>query len=686
MKTVLVFFLFLLFNVGFTQTPFWRDTNGPYCGNILFVASDSGNYILGSDYNSVLRSSNGGNSWERVLAPASSSFVISDNLAFSAAAGSIYRSTDDGLTWTNVYSFSSLYQDSYFNSLCITSERYILANIYGGGILLSTDAGDTWSFCKGRPSYSIRVLASDDHNRVYAASGGNIFISTNTGISWAQQNSVPISSSINSLIIDKQGIIFAGSDSGGVYKSIDNGQSWSSVNNGLANTYVRTIHETHSGYLYAGTSGGGLYRTTDSGVHWFRCSKGLSSVYINTVSSDDHGDVFIGSPDGFYRSIDEGVSWKQINSGLVNAYTECIGFDSLGNVYAGTDYCLFQYSKGNNDWVQNTLGGGFVRSVVFGTNGIGFATKDGGVYRTTDGGQTWSRSNSFSIFNYSVIINPSGFIFAGIYTGLIRSKDSGLNWSKVGEGIIDGSVFCLSYSGQYIFAGSFNGCIFRSEDQGDTWVKIQTGSSNSTVFGISIHPNGHIFASTYLGGILRSTNNGDSWSCVGFQNTFTELAINANGVLFVGSGNGVFQSSDEGATWIPTNSGLTNLSVRSIGIDSHGYVFIGTNEGAVFSSIQSTTSVDQPINALPCRLFLYQNFPNPFNPITLISYEVPKVSKVRVTVFDILGRQVATLVDRVQQAGKQQITFDGLGIPSGVYFYRLQIGTNVETKKMMLIR
>jgi len=89
---------------------------------------------------------------------------------------------------------------------------------------------------------------------------------------------------------------------------------------------------------------------------------------------------------------------------------------------------------------------------------------------------------------------------------------------------------------------------------------------------------------------------------------------------------------------------------------------------------------------IPSTFKLYQNYPNPFNPTTTISYDLPERSKVKLTVYNILGQEVATLVDGEQEPGRYDVKFDASGLPSGIYFYRLQAGNFIEQKKMILIK
>ena len=86
------------------------------------------------------------------------------------------------------------------------------------------------------------------------------------------------------------------------------------------------------------------------------------------------------------------------------------------------------------------------------------------------------------------------------------------------------------------------------------------------------------------------------------------------------------------------------------------------------------------------RFYLSQNYPNPFNPSTQIRYQISESGRVTLTVFDLLGREVRTLVDEQKQPGTYTVTFDGSGLASGVYFYRLQAGSFTTTRKLVLLR
>jgi hypothetical protein len=104
------------------------------------------------------------------------------------------------------------------------------------------------------------------------------------------------------------------------------------------------------------------------------------------------------------------------------------------------------------------------------------------------------------------------------------------------------------------------------------------------------------------------------------------------------------------------------------------------------SSIATGVKNNSAERNLPVNYLLYQNFPNPFNPATTISYALPRQSKVRLSIFNLLGQEVLTLVDRSEDAGYKSVSFDASALPSGVYFYRLEASSFLQTKRLVLVK
>ena len=122
--------------------------------------------------------------------------------------------------------------------------------------------------------------------------------------------------------------------------------------------------------------------------------------------------------------------------------------------------------------------------------------------------------------------------------------------------------------------------------------------------------------------------------------------------------------------------------------------FVGSGSGELFrlqsfqfiTNSKPTAINSRPENNLPRRFYLEQNYPNPFNPVTRIKYSVPKTSYLTIKVYDVMGREVATVFDGVQQAGNYTAILDGSNLTSGIYFYKMETNGFVETKKMVFLK
>ncbi len=162
----------------------------------------------------------------------------------------------------------------------------------------------------------------------------------------------------------------------------------------------------------------------------------------------------------------------------------------------------------------------------------------------------------------------------------------------------------------------------------------------------------------------------------------------------------MFRSTDNGGKWLPINTGLTDLDVRCLAIDSAGYIFAGTASGGVFRSVEPATSVIELAGEVPSEFSLEQNFPNPFNSATKIQFSLAWSNYVTLKAYSTSGAEVATLFSGLLPVGTYVVGWDADGLASGVYFYRLrastlsrrvstlagQPGEYIETKKLILLK
>jgi hypothetical protein len=202
-----------------------------------------------------------------------------------------------------------------------------------------------------------------------------------------------------------------------------------------------------------------------------------------------------------------------------------------------------------------------------------------------------------------------------------------------------------------------------------TWSSLGTGSQNG-VSGVGVGALAVVGNEVFVGGAFTSAG-GVSARNVARFNTLT----NTWSSLGTGSSNGV--NSDVYALAVVGNEVFVGGSFTEAGGVSANYV-ARWNSG--------TSRVEQLSPTAPKTFLLEQNYPNPFNPSTTIRYQLPVASEVKLEVYDVLGKKIATLVNERQSAGSYQVVWNASGLSSGTYFYRLQAGTFVETKKMIMVK
>jgi hypothetical protein len=161
----------------------------------------------------------------------------------------------------------------------------------------------------------------------------------------------------------------------------------------------------------------------------------------------------------------------------------------------------------------------------------------------------------------------------------------------------------------------------------------------------------------------------------------------SDGNLFAGTNHGVFLSTNNGTNWMTVNAGLTDTSVISLAVMGSN-LFVQTSVNNVWMRPLSDmiTSFKGNTNQIPIHFELMQNYPNPFNPTTTIQYSLATKSFVTLMVYNVLGQEVQTLIHNEVTPGVHEISFSASSLPSGTYFYRLQAGEFVQTRKMELLK
>lgn len=405
------------------------------------------------------------------------------------------------------------------------------------------------------------------------------------------------------------------------------------------------------------------------------------------TTTSKHDDVyFISSTIGFvvtrdgkiFKTADGGDSWN-MKASYAGIRLRCIGFaDSLRGwagkfqIKTGDPYALLETIDGGETWndVKNIQAPAPQGMCALFTDldpiiyGCGRYAGPPIFIKSTDGGASWISKDLSSISNMLIDIyffNPDTGIIAGAYgnnAAILLTTNGGDSWER---------IFTSTHADEWCWKISF-------PDRMNGFVSLQT-------FGDSVF-------------FLRTTDGGLTWK----EHFFLKAAgqYSPQGIGFITKDVGwigaypsfgttrseaTYKTTDGGTTWAidPTSKNINRIRWLN---DTLGFAAGNT----VYTYAKTVTGVRLDEHP-PVSFILNQNYPNPFNPSTTISFEISRQSFVTLRLFDLLGRQVAVLLqDDELQKGRYNIPFEATDLSSGIYLYRLEVGTHSEMKKMTLTK
>ncbi|NNF02862.1 MAG: T9SS type A sorting domain-containing protein, partial [Rhodothermales bacterium] len=283
----------------------------------------------------------------------------------------------------------------------------------------------------------------------------------------------------------------------------------------------------------------------------------------------------------------------------------------------------------------------------------------GSIYRSTNGGDGWQRLMTFNQPVWAITVDPS---------------DS-----------------------DRILVGTLGDGIHESTDGGQTFMKIGStanGLGNDYVFALEFGPSGGPFA----GDVIAGTDDGvyvlggGTWSEVGVGSRgyrIRSLAFAGTTIQAGTWGEGIIEFDPSTGTWF--DFGLADIPVIAFAVHPvTGDLIIGTGGQGLFLSRKSGagTDTDRNTTAGPgdIQLTLESNYPNPFNPATTVPFEMRENGRIRISVVDVLGREINVLIDRHVSAGRHTVTWNAEGVPSGTYLIRAETDTGVRSRPAILLK
>lgn len=353
----------------------------------------------------------------------------------------------------------------------------------------------------------------------------------------------------------------------------------------------------------------------------------------------------------------------------------------------------YLFAQSGWQWENPVPQGNTLISVEFPTPDTGYASglMNGYILKTTNGGGEWSHL-PINVNNWVRAIS-----FADAFTGtaaltsgeLLGTTDGGNTWELQNEDHLDGWLDVFRSDANTGVAVGYYGSVLRTTNGGGSWstqavlpLSLTSVHFLDTNSGTTVGIGGRIFQ-TDDGGthwIERSTGTTRRLRCVRY--------ITSERIVVVGDSGLVLKSTDGGLDWFkqptPTTNELSKVRFMNdstgIAVGNFGTI-LHTSTGGIVSSINGERTIQLPNNYL-----LEQNFPYPFNPKTVIRYTLSAAAAVRLSVFNLIGQEVATLMDEQKSPGIYIAVWSAKGFSSGVYFYRLTQGTLSQTKKLLLTK
>ena len=693
--------IILFFSATTLSNAQWVQSNGPLGGYINCLAYSDGNIYAGSFTGGVFVSSDNGLNWTS----ANDGFTDLRNLYFDEidASGSnviscanddqVWISTNKGGNWSLVKKINAQ-ATSYFSSVAVKNNVFYYS--IEDSVYISIDAGLNWtSVFIGINGARINSL-SKIGNDIYACMNTGISISTDNGFTWKLLSTdVPYIYSV--VKADSVLFVFHGKFPG-IFISFDGGRNWIERDNGLNDKFIFSI-VYERGTLFASTGSPGIYRSSDLGQNWTLMNNSSINSYIDDLIAID-STLIVGTDAGVAFSTDDGLNWTYKNNGI--KLTQITRLLANGNyVFATTEGGItFRSSDGGWNWTAllNDPGLSHASSIFF-YNNILYATTSQSFFISSDYGLSWtSKPTGLGGTGIGSVFLSGKELFVSA-NGVFKTDLSNNNfqWEDFNNGLTSRSTKQIVQRGNNLIVSTADSGLFEYSNSDQSWHSINgnlwqiAGTSyydyNYLPLAAMAANDSVIFIGRGNGGLCRSTNNGNNWILLenGLPtNAVVETMLINGNEIYAGTSRGVYYSANLGLSWTHSNEGMPDAAISSLVI-CNSNLLAGTIYGGGGVWIRPLSQIVE-VNHLPTGFQLEQNYPNPFNLTSNINYSVTYESKITITIYDLLGRKIETLLDGSKQPGKYSVLFNAKGLSSGIYFYSLRSGGFQTTKKLVLLK
>jgi photosystem II stability/assembly factor-like uncharacterized protein len=492
-------------------------------------------------------------------------------------------------------------------------------------LLQSSGYPQFWDYqISGTTQHLNGVYMLDTQTGWICGNAGTLLKTTNGGQNWTQVNAT--ANDLNSVLFKDANIGVAVGDNGTIIRTINGGANWSVVASGTTEQF-RKVSSGSGNTFFAAGDNGLISVSTDNGATWNLKNAG-TTLRLKGTAATASNKVWIAGENGVIKySADGGSNWSDQTSGITNNDINDIQFINESIGFAGADGSNFIFTTdGGQNWAPRNSGIFFdMEGIYFQDANIGWGVSIvGTIFFTTDGGSSWSSQPCGSAFT----LREAHFLHQG------------KGWT-VGD---NGTVVMYTDNTVPVELNSFSAYVTGNNVSLKWSTATETNNSGFQVERRSPSPTPSFREGTF-----------DNWENIGF--------VDGHG------------TSTEQQSYLFNDD---NLSAGKYMYRIKQIDFDGSFE---YYELASEVTVEAPNT-----FSLSQNYPNPFNPTTLIQFSIPVKGNVTLKVYDIIGNEVATLVNENKEAGVSEVRFNGEGLSSGLYLYQLKSSTFIKTMKMTLIK
>ncbi|RKY96414.1 MAG: hypothetical protein DRQ13_05925, partial [Ignavibacteriae bacterium] len=717
MKFLYISLLIFLLPINMFAQWEWQNPK-PQGNDILDIQSVSENvgFACGR-HGTVVKTTSGGSEWSLLQFPRRMDLIkvhfVFETIGWVAGKQDssvfLHKTTDAGINW-----IEQINHDADLISIFFINESLGWISL-DSSLLRTHDGGNTWVQQTVLQVPISDIIFTDSTNgwvtgRDWVSGGSKVYYTSDGGETW-QFTSIDLrmidkieffDSSVGWLMGRNEGPNFYSSQ---VFKSIDGGQTWQQqlVYEGWEYYHTFTDMEFSSQMFGWVISVCGLeFRTTNGGAEWEEMDL---IPHLTQVSAIDNSTLWGAGEYGVhYSSLDGGVTWHRKNVGEIVRETTELFVLNENICFTGGEEALLKTINGGDTWdkidVDIGLSDFTINSIWFADSLNGWIGGSGGLFMTVDGGYNWINQvdNITRINDIYFVNNTSGWFVSE--SKFYHTNDAGNSWFFQTDQSQIAVLMTLQFtSPDSGWAGGFDGLI-HTTDRGNTWSTINPNGLNINISAIHFidQQKGWIVGGYNESHILKTTDGGMSWANQIHPNI---LFAQPKSVYFPDSENGwvigsaesygfVFHTSNGGLIWEEVDF-PTDHALYQVGFANQQLGWILGDGGRILNTTTGGISFIEEIELKqPSNFYLTQNYPNPFNPVTKIKFEIPGQARndntlVTLKVYDLLGREIATLVNEEKPAGEYEVEFNAVNLPSGIYFYRIQAGSYINTKKMVLL-